>query len=157
MAGVADKPFLFYMGSTGGGVFKSDDAGESWVNISDGQFDVSSIGAIQVAPSDANVIYVGTGSAEPRGNTSPGKGMYRSTDAGKTWTFSGLRNAGQIGAIQVHPDNPDIVFVAAVGDLFGRNNERGVYRSTDGGDSWENVLFVNDSTGVVHFLPLYQA
>jgi photosystem II stability/assembly factor-like uncharacterized protein len=149
VAGVPDEPFLFYMGSTGGGIWKTDDAGESWVNISDGQLQVSSVGAITVAPSDPNVIYVGTGSAEPRGNTSPGKGVYRSTDAGKTWSFVGLPAAGQVGRIQVHPDDPDFVFVAALGNLFGRNEERGVFRSTDGGDSWERVLFVNDSTGVV--------
>jgi photosystem II stability/assembly factor-like uncharacterized protein len=148
VAGVPDEPFLFYMGSTGGGVFKTDDAGESWTSITDGQFLVSSVGAIAVAPSDANVIWVGTGSAEPRGNTSPGKGVYRSTDAGKTWSHVGLRDAGQIGSLQVHPRDPDVAFVAATGDLFGRNDERGVFRTTDGGDSWENVLFINDSTGV---------
>jgi len=149
VAGVPESPHLFYMGSTGGGVWKSTDAGVSWQNITDGQIDVSSIGAITVAPSDANVIYVGTGSAEPRGNTSPGRGVYRSTDAGKTWSFAGLPEAGQIGRILVHPGDPDRVFVAAVGDLFGRNGQRGVFRSTDGGESWENVLFLNDSTGVV--------
>jgi photosystem II stability/assembly factor-like uncharacterized protein len=149
VAGVADDPFLFYMGSTGGGVWKSDDAGESWVGITDGQFQVGSVGAISVAPSDANVIYVGTGSAEPRGNTSPGIGMYRSTDAGKTWVHIGLNGAGQIGRIQVDPLDPDRVFVAAVGNLFADNEERGVFRSTDGGDTWERVLFINDSTGVV--------
>jgi photosystem II stability/assembly factor-like uncharacterized protein len=149
VSGVADQPFRFYMGSTGGGVFQSDDAGLSWRNITDGQFTVGSVGAITVAPSDANVIYVGTGSAEPRGNTSPGKGMYRSTDAGKTWAHIGLPDAGQIGKIQVHPNDPDRVFVAALGNLFGDNAERGVYRSTDGGDTWENVLFVSDSTGIV--------
>ncbi|MDP2959502.1 MAG: hypothetical protein Q8N53_23990 [Longimicrobiales bacterium] len=149
VAGVPDEPFLFYMGSTGGGVFRTDDAGESWVNIADGQIGVGSIGAIAVAPSDPNVIYVGTGTAEPRGNTSPGNGMYRSTDKGKTWVHVGLPGAGQIGKIQVHPKDPDVVFVAALGNLFGRNAERGVFRSTDGGDTWEKVLFVNDSTGVV--------
>jgi len=149
VAGVPGQPFLFYMGNTGGGVWKTDDAGESWVNITDGQFQVGSVGAIAVAPSDANVIYVGTGSAEPRGNTSPGIGMYRSTDAGKTWSHIGLDEAGQIGKIQVHPNDPDVVFVAAVGNLFGNNEQRGVFRSSDGGDNWEKVLFVNDSTGVV--------
>ena len=149
VAGVPDEPYLFYMGSTGGGVFKTTDAGVTWTNITDGQIQVSSIGAIAVAPSDENVIYVGTGSAEPRGNTSPGRGMYRSTDAGKTWEEIGLREAGQIGRVVVHPDDPDVVFVAALGNLFGRNEERGVYRSSDGGATWENVLFVNDSTGVV--------
>lgn len=149
VAGVPDEPFLFYMGNTGGGVWRTDDAGETWRNISDGQFAVGSVGAIAVAPSDANVIYVGTGSAEPRGNTSPGNGVYRSTDKGKTWTHMGLPGAGQIGKIQVHPKDPDVVFVAALGSLFGRNDERGVFRSTDGGRSWTKVLFVNDSTGVV--------
>ena len=149
VAGVPDEPFLFYMGSTGGGVWRTDDAGERWVNISDGQMGVSSIGAIAVAPSDPNVIYVGTGSAEPRGNTSPGDGVYRSTDKGKTWTHIGLPGAGQVGKIQVHPKNPDVVFVAALGNLFGRNEERGVFRSTNGGKDWEKVLYVNDSTGVV--------
>ncbi|MGI9628468.1 MAG: WD40/YVTN/BNR-like repeat-containing protein, partial [Longimicrobiales bacterium] len=149
VAGIPDQPYLFYMGSTGGGVFKTVDAGATWANISDGQIKVPSIGAIAVAPSDENVIYVGTGSAEPRGNTSPGRGMYRSTDAGATWTGIGLPNAGQIGRVVVHPDDPDVVFVAALGNLFGRNEERGVYRSSDGGTTWENVLFVNDSTGVV--------
>jgi len=149
VAGVPGEPFLFYMGTTGGGVFRSDDAGESWVNISDRQLAVGSIGAIAVAPSDPNVLYVGTGSAEPRGNTSPGNGVYRSTDKGKTWKHVGLPGAGQVGKIQVHPEDPDVVFVAALGNLFGRNDERGVFRSTDGGDTWEKVLFVNDSTGVV--------
>ena len=149
VAGVPQKPFTFYMGATGGGVWQSDDAGESWRNVSDGQFDVGGVGAIAVAPSDPNVVYVGTGSAEPRGNVSPGKGMYRSTDAGKSWTKIGLPEAGQIGRIQVHPDDPDRLWVAALGSLFGANEERGVFRSADGGDSWEKVLFVNDSTGVV--------
>ena len=149
VAGVPDKPFLFYMGSTGGGVYKTEDAGTSWTNISDGQIPVPSIGAITVAPSDENVIYVGTGSAEPRGNTSPGRGMYRSTDAGKTWGAIGLEQAGQIGRVVVHPDDPDVVFVAALGNLFGRNEERGVFRSSDGGESWDKVLYINDSTGVV--------
>ncbi|HSG08074.1 MAG TPA: hypothetical protein VLA36_06945 [Longimicrobiales bacterium] len=149
VAGVADDPFLFYMGSTGGGVWRTDDAGESWRNITDGQFKVGTVGAITVAPSDANVIYVGTGSAEPRGNTSPGAGVYRSTDKGKTWTHIGLPDAGQVGKIVVHPKDPDVVFVAALGSLFGDNPERGVYRSRDGGANWEKVLFVSDSTGVV--------
>jgi photosystem II stability/assembly factor-like uncharacterized protein len=149
VAGVADDPFLFYMGSTGGGVWRTDDAGESWVNITDGQFKVGAVGAITVAPSDANVIYVGTGSAEPRGNTSPGAGVYRSTDKGKTWTHVGLPDAGQVGRVVVDPKDADVVFVAALGSLFGTNQERGVFRSRDGGSTWEKVLFVNDSTGAV--------
>ncbi len=149
VTGVANDPFRFYMGSTGGGVWTTDDAGESWANITDGQFEVGGIGAIEVAPSDPNVIYVGTGSAEPRGNVSPGRGIYRSTDAGKSWSFIGLRDAGQIGRIQVHPDNPDHVYVAATGDIFGPNSERGVFESKDGGSTWENILFISDSTGAV--------
>jgi photosystem II stability/assembly factor-like uncharacterized protein len=149
VSGVRGDPFHFYMGSTGGGVWESDDAGISWRNITDGQLEVGSIGAVAVAPSDPNVIWVGTGSAEPRGNTSPGIGVYRSTDEGTTWQHVGLRAAGQIGRIQVHPGDPDVAYVAALGNLFGANEERGVYRTTDGGESWERVLFVSDSTGVV--------
>jgi len=149
VTGVRSEPYMFYMGSTGGGVFKTDDAGATWRNISDGQIPIPSIGAITVAPSDDNVVYVGTGSAEPRGNTSPGRGMFRSTDAGKTWGPIGLVEAGQIGRIVVHPDDADVLFVAALGNLFGNNDQRGVFRSEDGGETWDNVLFVNDSTGVV--------
>jgi photosystem II stability/assembly factor-like uncharacterized protein len=149
VTGVIGEPFLFYMGSTGGGVWRSDDAGTSWTNITDGQFRVGTVGAIAVAPSDPNVIVVGTGSAEPRGNTSPGDGVYRSTDEGKTWSHVGLPSAGQIGRILIHPRDPDLVYVAAVGSLFGANPERGVFRSRDGGATWEKVLFVSDSTGVV--------
>jgi len=137
------------MGATGGGVWATDDAGESWRNISDGQFSVGGIGAIAVAPSDANVVYVGTGSAEPRGNVSPGRGVYRSTDAGKTWSDIGLNEAGQVGRIQVHPHDPDHVYVAATGNIFGNNEERGVFESRDGGETWEKILYVNDSVGVV--------
>jgi len=149
VTGVRGEPYHFYMGSTGGGIWESDDAGTSWRNISDGQLEVGSIGAITVAPSDPNVLWVGTGSAEPRGNVSSGIGVYRSTDKGRTWQHVGLRAAGQIGKIQVHPDDPDVAYVAALGSLFGRNEERGVYRTKDGGESWERVLFVSDSTGVI--------
>ena len=110
---------------------------------------VGSIGAISVAGSDPNVVYVGTGSACPRGNISNGDGMYRSTDAGKTWKHIGLDAAGQIGSVEVHPNNPDLVYVAAVGNLFGPNEERGIFRSRDGGTTWEKVLFLSDKTGFV--------
>lgn len=149
VAGHPAHPFTFYFGSTGGGVWKTSDAGLTWTNISDGQIAVGSIGAVAVAPSDPNVVYVGTGSADPRGNVSPGKGVFKSTDAGATWTFIGLPKAGQIGAIQVHPDDPEVLYVAALGNMFGPNNERGVYRSTNGGKNWERILFLNNRTGAI--------
>lgn len=147
--GIASKPHTFFMGATGGGVWKTVDAGETWVNISDGYFEVGSIGSIEVAPSDPNVIYVGTGSDAPRGNISTGKGIYKSVDGGKTWKHIGLTNGGQIGEIRVHPDNPDLVYAAVLGNIFGANEERGIYRSKDGGVSWEKVLYLNDKTGAV--------
>ncbi len=149
ITGVPSKKFTFYMGPQGGGVWKTTDAGTSWKNISDGQIKVGSIGAISVAPSDPNVIYVGTGSACPRGNISRGIGIYKSTDAGDTWSHIGLPNAGQIGKIEVHPNDPDLVYVAVLGNIFGPNPERGVYRSKDGGKTWQKVLFVSNQTGAV--------
>ncbi|MBX9928638.1 MAG: hypothetical protein K2X99_06955 [Gemmatimonadaceae bacterium] len=146
VAGVATNPFLFYIGSTGGGVWRTDDAGVSWRSISDGFFG-GSIGSIDVADSDPNVIYVGTGSQDIRGNTSTGRGAWKSTDAGKTWRFVGLRETGAIGKMVVHPTNPDLVYAAALGHPFGKNRERGIYRSTDGGATWKQLLFLNDSTG----------
>ena len=149
VTGVPKSPFTFYMGTTGGGVWETRDAGETWKNISDGFLGVASIGAIDVSLSDPNIIYVGTGSACPRGNISVGDGVYKSTDAGKTWTHVGLREAGQIGRVRIHPDNPDLVYVAALGHIFGTNAERGVFRSKDGGKSWEKVLFVSERTGAI--------
>ncbi len=149
VAGITEQPHTFFMGATGGGVWKTVDAGLEWTNISDGHFEAGSIGAIDVADSDPNVIYVGTGSACIRGNASKGIGMYRSTDGGESWTHAGLPNAGQIGRIEVHPTNPDVAFAAVLGDPFGPNPERGVYRTRDGGATWQNVLFLSDSTGFV--------
>jgi photosystem II stability/assembly factor-like uncharacterized protein len=137
---------MFYMGTTGGGVWRTDDAGTTWRNISDGYFG-GSIGAVAVSESDPNVLYVGQGSVDIRGNTSTGRGVWKSTDAGKTWTFTGLPEVGQIGRIRVHPRDPDLVYVAALGHPFGKNPERGIFRSPDGGDTWEHVLAANDSTG----------
>ncbi len=149
VTGIASQPGTFYMGATGGGVWKTTDYGLIWTNVSDGYFETGSIGAIQVADSDPNIIYVGTGSDGIRSNVIGGRGVYKSTDAAKSWQFIGLRDAGQIGAVEVHPRDPDIVFVAAIGHAFGSSPERGVYRSRDGGQSWVKVLFVSDSTGAV--------
>jgi photosystem II stability/assembly factor-like uncharacterized protein len=147
VTGVPSQPFTFYMGSTGGGVWKTTDAGHNWVNISDAYFQAASMGAIEVALSDPNVVYAGTGSSKIRSNVSIGRGIYKSTDAGKTWSFIGLRDVGQIATIRVHPTNPDVAYVAAQGNPFVASPERGVYRTTDGGKTWKKVLFVSDSVG----------
>ncbi len=139
----------FYFGACAGGVWKTTDAGLTWRNISDGYFNVSAIGAIALAPSDPNVIYVGTGEHTIRGNVSHGDGVYKSTDGGKTWANIGLRETRHIAKIRVHPSNPDWVYVAALGHVWGPNNERGVYRSRDGGKTWENILFKSERAGAV--------
>ena len=147
VSGVISKPYTFYMGTTGGGVWKTTDAGNNWKNISDGQITVGSIGAISVSESDENVVYVGTGSADPRGNISIGNGIYKSVDSGENWEFIGLPKAGLIGKIEIHPRNSDIVYVAALGNIFGPNAERGVYKTIDGGKNWEKVCFISNRTG----------
>ena len=149
VAGHADHPLVYYMGVTGGGVWKTVDAGLTWLPITDSTRMAGSIGAVAVAPSDPNVVYVGTGESPPRGNVSPGNGMYRSTDGGKTWRAIGLADAGQIGHIAVHPTNPDLVYVAALGHIFGPNDMRGVYRSRDGGATWQRVLFRDAASGAI--------
>ncbi len=149
VAGFTTMPYTFLMGATGGGVWRTDDGGTTWRNISDGQIPVGSIGAIAVAPSDENVIYVGTGSADPRGNVSIGKGIYVSRDQGKTWSFSGLEKAGQIGRIEVHPQHAHIAYAAVLGNPFGPTKERGVYKTTDGGKTWNQILYLSDKTGVI--------
>lgn len=152
VTGVREKIFTFYMGATGGGVWKTTDGGLHWNNISDGYFKTGSIGAIAVAPSDPNVIYVGTGAADMRGNVSAGCGIYKSVDAGESWTFVGLENAGQIGKVVVHPRNPEHVYAAVLGNAFGPSEERGVYESTNGGETWERILFVSNRTGAVELV-----
>ena len=149
IAGVRKDTQTYYLGATGGGVWKTTDAGATWTNVSDGFFETGSIGAIAVAESDSNVVYVGTGSAAIRSNVIQGKGIYKSTDAGKTWAHVGLRGAGQMGAIRVDPRNADVAFVAVLGQAFGPNAERGVYRTRDGGKTWQKSLFINDRTGAV--------
>jgi photosystem II stability/assembly factor-like uncharacterized protein len=148
VTGVNGNDRLYYMGGAGGGVWKSTNAGNSWKNISDGFFG-GSIGAVAIANSDPNVIYVGGGEVTVRGNVSHGEGVWRSTDAGKSWSNIGLRDSRHIPRIRIHPNDPDRVYVAALGHLFGPNRQRGIYRSTNGGDVWEQVLFVNENAGAV--------
>ena len=147
VAGIASKPSTFYMGATGGGVWRTKDYGNSWNNISDGFFETPSIGAIRVAQNDANIIYVGTGTDGLRSNIISGKGMYKSVDEGSTWKHIGLKDVGQIGAVEIDPQNNNTVFVAAIGQAFNANKERGIYRTKDGGLSWKQVLHVSDTTG----------
>ena len=148
VTGVPGSPNLFYFGATGGGVWRTTNGGRDWENISDGYFG-GSIGAIAVSESDPNIIYAGGGEKTVRGNVSFGYGVWKSEDAGKTWTRAGLNNSRHIGRIRIHPADPDVVYVAAMGNLFGPGEERGVFRSRDGGKSWEKVLFVSDEVGAV--------
>jgi len=140
-------PGTFYLGASGAGVWKSEDYGTSWKNISDGFFTTPSIGAIQVAINDPNIVYVGTGSDGLRSNVIGGKGMYKSIDAGKTWEHIGLKNVGQIGAVEIDPTNSNIVWVAAIGNAFKSNPERGIYKTIDGGQNWKKVLSISDKVG----------
>ena len=146
--GIPQNRDVYYFGATGGGVWKSVNRGVSWENISDGYFG-GSIGSVAVSAWDPNVIYVGTGEKTVRGNTSIGNGIWKSTDAGRTWSHVGLEDSHHIPRIRIHPRDPEIVYVAALGHLHGPNEQRGVFRSIDGGASWEKVLYVNDSAGAV--------
>ncbi len=151
VAGVPGKTNLFYFGSTGGGVWRTRDGGQSWANISDGYFG-GSIGAVAVSEYDPNVLYVGGGEKTVRGNVSYGYGMWKSEDAGKTWKNIGLNQSRHIPRIRIHPRNPDLVYAAVMGDLFKSSEERGVYRSKDGGKTWERVLFANTDAGAVDLI-----
>ncbi len=151
VTGVAGQPKLFYFGATGGGVWRTEDAGKTWENISDGYFG-GSVGAIAVSAYDPNVIYVGGGEKTVRGNVSYGYGVWKSTDAGKTWQAIGLEKVRHISRIRIHPQNPDLVYAAVMGDLYKPTQERGVYRSRDGGKTWEKILFVNADAGAVDLI-----
>ena len=149
VTGVSSQPLTYYFGATGGGVWKSTDGGGNWAPIGTDVFQSSSVGAITVAPSDPNIIYVGMGEADMRSNISYGDGIYKSADAGKTWKHMGLKAADAIANIEIHPTNSDIAFVSAMGNPFSPNKERGVYRTKDGGKTWDLVLSKNDSTGAI--------
>ena len=136
-SGVVGDPMTYYMGTTGGGLWKTEDAGQRWNNISDGFFEMGSVGAVAVSTHNTNIVYVGMGEHAPRGvMTSYGDGVYKSTDAGKTWKHMGLSETHHISRIAIHPTNPDIVYVAAQGQLYGPNKERGIYKSVDAGKTW---------------------
>ncbi|HEY9227656.1 MAG TPA: glycosyl hydrolase, partial [Gemmatimonadaceae bacterium] len=145
--GNPSRPDEFWMGTTGGGVFKSINAGQSWAPVTDKYFG-GTIGAIKVAPSAPDVVYVGGGEFPMRGNVSHGDGVWKTTDGGKTWAFMGLAETRQITDIIVHPTNAELVYVGALGHIWAPNPQRGVYRSTDGGKTWKKIFFRNDSTGV---------
>jgi photosystem II stability/assembly factor-like uncharacterized protein len=147
VTGVPSQPLTYYMGSTGGGVWKTTDAGYTWINTTDGKIPVGSMGAVAVADADPNIVYAGTGSSKIRSNVSIGRGIYKSVDAAKTWSFIGLRDVGQIATIRINPSNPDEVFVAALGNPFKDNADRGVFRTRDGGKTWQKVLYINDHLG----------
>ncbi len=148
VAGIPGNPTTFFFGSTGGGVWKTTDAGQTWDNLSDGYFG-GSIGAVAVSEWDSNVIYVGGGEKTVRGNVSHGYGVYKTLDGGKTWTHMGLSDSRHIPRIRIHPKNPNLVYAAVMGHLFGPSQERGIYRSKDGGETWEQVLFANEEAGAV--------
>ena len=151
VTGVSGQPNLFYFGATGGGVWKTNDAGNSWENLSDGYFG-GSVGAVAVSTWDPNVIYVGGGEVTVRGNVSSGYGMWKSVDGGETWENKGLPDSYHVVRIKIHPKNPDLVYAAVMGNLYKPTTTRGVYRSKDGGDHWEKVLFANENAGAVELV-----
>src|SRR5580765_76870 len=149
VTGVPSQPKTFYMGVASGGLFRTTDSGATWTPVADGKIPVGSMGSIAVADSDPNIIYVGTGSDGVRSNVSTGRGVHKTTDAGATWKFVGLYDAGQIGAVRIHPTDPDIVWVSAMGDAFKSNAERGIFKTIDGGKNWKKVLYVSDKAGAM--------
>src|SRR4051812_941540 len=151
VSGIPGQPNVYYIGAAGGGVFKTVDGGLSWRPIFEKEA-TASIGAIALAPSNPNLVWVGTGESNIRNDVATGKGVYLSTDAGTTWKFMGLKNAGQIANIVIDPQNSNIVFVGVLGHAWGPNPDRGVFRTTDGGKTWDKVLYVNDTTGVTDLI-----
>lgn len=148
-SGVVGRPDEFYFGATGGGVWKTTNAGVDWTCVSDGFFKTASVGAIAVSRSNPDVVYVGMGECDIRGNISHGDGVYKSADAGRTWTNVGLRDTRYISKVRIHPNNPDVVYVAALGHVYGPHPDRGVFRTTDGGRTWTKILYVGDRAGAI--------
>src|SRR5215471_1755603 len=146
-AGSPSRPNEYYFGATGGGLWKTTDGGVTWRPVTDGQIHSSSVGAVAVAESNPDVVYIGMGETELRGNIMQGDGVYKSTDAGKTWKHMGLENTQAISRVRISPTNPDLVYVAALGHPYAPNSERGVYRSKDGGQTWQRILYRDDHTG----------
>ena len=149
--GIPSQPDTYYFGSVGGGVWKTIDGGVTWKAVSDGFFG-GSIGAVAVSEWDPNVVYAGGGEKTVRGNVSHGDGMWKSTDAGQTWTHVGLKDSRHIPRVRIHPRNPDLVYAAVLGHLFGPSQERGVYRTKDGGRTWERILFANENAGAIDLI-----
>src|SRR6202047_3004837 len=149
VAGSSSRPFEYYFGAVGGGLWKTTDGGLTWKPVTDGQVHSSSVGAVAVSESNPDVVYIGMGETEFRGNVQQGDGMDMSTDAGKTWKHSGRADTQAIARIRVDPSNPDIVYVAALGHPYGPNEERGVFRSKDGGKTWQKVLYRSNRSGAV--------
>ena len=152
VTGIPSQPYTYYFGATGGGVWKTEDGGLNWHPVSDGFFKTGSVGAIAVSEVDPNVVYVGMGESPIRGNVSHGDGLYRSEDAGKTWKHIGLSDTSQISRVRVHPRNPDLAYVAAMGHVYGPNEERGVFRTRDGGKTWEKILYRHKKAGAIDLI-----
>jgi photosystem II stability/assembly factor-like uncharacterized protein len=152
VSGVTAQPNVYYFGGTGGGVWKTTDGGAAWLPVTDGQIKTGSVGAIAVSESDPNIVYVGMGEPDIRGNASHGDGVYKSSDAGKTWKRVGLEDSYHIGAVRIHPKNPDIVYVAALGHLWGSNEQRGVYRTNDGGKTWKQIYTRGPKAGAIDLI-----